>query len=866
MQNITRKYKISFLLIFILFMSNVCFAETELEKATREQLMEILNDEQVVNDFMKEILRREKREPYRPISKKLRETSAVEMVIITNDEYKNAFEVFANIKKSEGINTDVVSTSAIGETTAEIRNWLWVRKIVNPDLMYVLIGGDENAVPIKDFTYYQNGAPHLATTDFYYSNVLSNWPLDDDIYDIDPHTDLYVGRVPARCEEEVIMFIDKYNSYRKSHTQYTDAMTFIATNILKIKNSATDNIVIDSIASHVPDYISKDMIYNYDLIDTLNGCAQPIVDELNNRDFSFLYLSCHGGGAYCIYNSEYDDDSTWVWRSFGPNKRNNITISTRHVSEGGCWYNDFTGDSTDYYYTSPPEKYWQLEDNVPDSYGQNYVAWIASCYTTDLGNCISAAQPVLRDSSGEIIQTHHYPEQPGDGPIRIPDSEVPDWEENDVQCVSEAFFNEFGGPVALYSSSSMDYPYLTDILVQEYFDMLFEYNLHTLGLLTRDCWTIWFQYFQNLRVLKEIYVGYTLFGDPSMQIWSQKAEKLVTIHKPGGFGGSHIYTFKSLDSSGNPVPATIVVLDEEMNILGKGTSPYTYKGTITDNSIITSNSPNYIQSMNKYYEIKEYSGLPYEMTFEEGIDNNWEMFNSNEYGRTIITDEYEPYSGRKHLIMDVNTDSHYSTNEAWLHLSLENQKGVVISFFWKEFDDEDHFEDGVFISDKGGGYFEKIYSLKDNKNKWERVVIELDKIVREFGMRYTDDFVIKFQHYDNDKIPRDGFAFDDINVYSNSKDPGLEKTVSKAAINLANYPNPFNSETSISFSLKEHSHVNIEIYNVKGERVSTIMNESRDSGIHTFRWDGTDLSAGIYFIKLMVNGKVTDIHKTIILR
>jgi len=59
---------------------------------------------------------------------------------------------------------------------------------------------------------------------------------------------------------------------------------------------------------------------------------------------------------------------------------------------------------------------------------------------------------------------------------------------------------------------------------------------------------------------------------------------------------------------------------------------------------------------------------------------------------------------------------------------------------------------------------------------------------------------------------------------------------------------------------------NVNINNVKGEHVSTLMNENRNSGSHTFMWDGTDLSAGIYFVKLMVNEKVTGIQKTIILR
>ncbi|MBC8382720.1 MAG: PKD domain-containing protein, partial [Candidatus Cloacimonetes bacterium] len=60
-------------------------------------------------------------------------------------------------------------------------------------------------------------------------------------------------------------------------------------------------------------------------------------------------------------------------------------------------------------------------------------------------------------------------------------------------------------------------------------------------------------------------------------------------------------------------------------------------------------------------------------------------------------------------------------------------------------------------------------------------------------------------------------------------DTGDEQHSYETALH-ASYPNPFNSSTTISFSLKDNSHVEIVIYNVKGERVSTIMNESRDSG------------------------------------
>ena len=126
----------------------------------------------------------------------------------------------------------------------------------------------------------------------------------------------------------------------------------------------------------------------------------------------------------------------------------------------------------------------------------------------------------------------------------------------------------------------------------------------------------------------------------------------------------------------------------------------------------------------------------------------------------------------------------------------------------------------------------------------------------------TEIFPIALTVYDGYQWSEPDTVF--ITVYE-LMDMGDEPQNLETALH-ASYPNPFNSSTTISFSLKDNSHVEIVIYNVKGERVSTLMNENCDPGTHTFRWDGTDLSAGIYFIKLKVNDKVTDIQKTIILR
>jgi len=792
---------ITVLVLNLLLISTCLFAgpKEDYEKGLREELSKIFDNPVEIEQFIEHAERFKpviNKEEY-PNTTKGEDEIPYDMIIITNDELVQYFWEFAEIKDKEGIKTKVVSTSEIGDNPIEIRSYLGIQKVNNPYLKYVLIGGDASVVMPKIIQTNDKTDYSSFPTDYYFCNVLSEWVSNDEI---NFEADLYVGRIPADTVQKVQYFIDKYISYRQVGN-YSEKYHLIANNIGRLPGHPGGNLLVNSIATHIDTDI--DLTYSEDLVSLFSPAGVMLGNAINTDDHSFLFNITHSGSrAITAVNSNSN------WKNVGnglldyPN--NQQLTNVYEWSVYGQW-----NDTTGYYYEYLPD---YLTNTNP------YVLWNSSCAST------------------KFVDVNNDP----------------------MDCVGACFITENHGAVAYYGTSHYEWPYCIRYSVETFMDLIFDNEIYRIGENFLESHQYWYQYTSNERVRNHI-LSHILFGDPSMEIWSVKAEKLVTICKGGN-------TFKAMDPSGNAVDATIVVLDEGMNILGKGESPYTYVGRINDEYIITSNSPNYLQAMNTYGEIKEYSRLPYEMTFEEGIDNNWEMSNSNEYGRTLITDEYEPYSGSKHLIMDVNTDGNYSTNEAWLHLNLENQERVEISFFWKEFDDEDHFEDGVYISDKGGVYFEKIYSLKDNKNKWERVIIELDEIVKELGMRYTNDFVIKFQHYDNDKIPSDGFAFDDINVYSNSKDPGLENTISNTAMNISNFPNPFSSETSISFSLKEHSQVKIVIYNVKGERVSTIMNESCDSGTHTFLWDGTDLSAGIYFIKLMVNDKVSDIHKTIILR
>ncbi len=65
-----------------------------------------------------------------------------------------------------------------------------------------------------------------------------------------------------------------------------------------------------------------------------------------------------------------------------------------------------------------------------------------------------------------------------------------------------------------------------------------------------------------------------------------------------------------------------------------------------------------------------------------------------------------------------------------------------------------------------------------------------------------------------------------------------------------NYPNPFNPVTTISFSLPVASHVSLEVYNVMGQRVTTVADGFYGAGVHACEWDGSAVASGVYFYRI----------------
>jgi len=143
------------------------------------------------------------------------------------------------------------------------------------------------------------------------------------------------------------------------------------------------------------------------------------------------------------------------------------------------------------------------------------------------------------------------------------------------------------------------------------------------------------------------------------------------------------------------------------------------------------------------------------------------------------------------------------------------------------------------------------------------------------------EVIYDLSNYDNQNVyigircvSDDAFVFyvDDFTVHSDggyvsNEDPAVPAL--QTSLN-GNYPNPFNPETTISLSLKDTAPVKVEIFNLKGQLVKTLVNGTLPAGKHNLVWKGMDnngkaVSSGVYFYK-MSTGKYSSTKKMILMK
>jgi len=86
----------------------------------------------------------------------------------------------------------------------------------------------------------------------------------------------------------------------------------------------------------------------------------------------------------------------------------------------------------------------------------------------------------------------------------------------------------------------------------------------------------------------------------------------------------------------------------------------------------------------------------------------------------------------------------------------------------------------------------------------------------------------------------------------------------------AAYPNPFNPMTHIDFKIPSESHVEISIFDLRGQKVSTLVNEYTEPGNYSINWDANHYASGVYFVHFTVSGNnitpVSQIQKLMLIK
>jgi len=139
-------------------------------------------------------------------------------------------------------------------------------------------------------------------------------------------------------------------------------------------------------------------------------------------------------------------------------------------------------------------------------------------------------------------------------------------------------------------------------------------------------------------------------------------------------------------------------------------------------------------------------------------------------------------------------------------------------------------------------------------------------------MQLSDKFgIIYAAFYEDPPLPWPEYIYDltgcilSGNKYGTILSTQNKKFVERKFHLFQNYPNPFNPKTRIAFSLEKSEFVEINIFNIRGEKVAVLVSKIYSAGRHYVDFDASDLAGGVYFYRLTA-GQLTACRKLLLLK
>jgi lysyl endopeptidase len=313
-----------------------------------------------------------------------------------------------------------------------------------------------------------------------------------------------------------------------------------------------------------------------------------------------------------------------------------------------------------------------------------------------------------------------------------------------------------------------------------------------------------------------------------------------------------------------------VALNAQANGLGNGS----YVGNITITNV-TDGSGDATRLVNLTV------GVP-EMVYSVNMDTdpNWATQGDWAWGEpTGDGGQYgnaDPTSGHTGThVMGYNLGGDYGNNLAETHVtSLAFDCSDLVSTslkFWRYLNVEQPAYDhaSIYVSTNGAN-FTQIWTNSSviEDNAWNQVEYDISGLAdgqETVYIRWTMGTTDGSWQYS-------GWNIDDVEIW------GVDTTSGPSSVGegpmhvmrLGNYPNPFNPLTRVQFTLAQAGPAALNVYDVQGRLVRSLVNEDLSAGDHSYVWDGADNSgrkvgSGVYFARLVSGRQVID-HKMVLLK
>ena len=136
------------------------------------------------------------------------------------------------------------------------------------------------------------------------------------------------------------------------------------------------------------------------------------------------------------------------------------------------------------------------------------------------------------------------------------------------------------------------------------------------------------------------------------------------------------------------------------------------------------------------------------------------------------------------------------------------------------------------------------------------VVLKSDEAVFNIKIRTADLNNVEITKLDLHILGNSEIADKDAMIIENVKfsTPGLSTSGDSEYYLSHNHPNPFNKTTEITYNIPEAGKVTLKVYNLLGEEISILLDENKEAGLYTVKYDGSELTPGVYVYTIEVAG------------